>query len=48
MGGGAYKVTVEKPEGKRPSERFRPNLEKVIKLKFKEKEPIAWICVHCF
>jgi len=48
MGGGAYRVTVEKPEGKRPSERLRLNLENVIKLNFKEIEPIAWICVYCF
>jgi len=48
MGGGAYRVKVEKPEGKRPSERIRLNLENVIKLNFKEIEPIAWICVYCF
>jgi hypothetical protein len=48
MGGGAYRVKVEKPEGKRPSERIRLNLENVIKLNFKEIEPRAWICVYCF
>jgi hypothetical protein len=48
MEGGTYSITVETPEGKRPSERLRRNLENVIKLNFKEIEPIAWICVYCF
>jgi hypothetical protein len=38
MGGGAYRVTVEKSEGKRPPERSRCKLKNNIKINFKEME----------
>ena len=46
MEGGVYRVTVQIPEGTRPSERFRRKLENNIKINFKEIEPdsVHW-CV---